>query len=150
MTVVGTFEGELSRLKRGYEHDSFEYSDARTSFCSAVTLHFQNVQGTDRHGIYVVRQESKRRQVLYIGTSGTMDRDGCFKKQDIPHGLKNVKNDDVSANEWFKSLLKEKGQLVIEYVFLLATPESPTFVESLLLQAYFNEHKSLPYRNKSF
>jgi hypothetical protein len=149
MAAFGTFEVEISNLNKVCEHGSLEYIDSNTSFTSVVTSHFQNIQRNNWHGIYVVRQKTSG-EVLYIGKSGTIDRNGGFKGQDIPRRLKNVKNNDVPANEWFRRLFEEKGQLVIEYVFLSATPQSPTFVESLLLQAYFNEHNFLPYRNNSF
>ena len=149
MIAVGTFEDELSDLKKGYDHGSFEYGDPNISFRHVVSSHFQKIQRNNRHGIYIVRQKSTG-GVLYIGKSGTINPNGYFKGQDIPGRLKNVKNGDIPADEWFKNLVNEKGQLVIEYVFFPLTPKSPTLIESLLLQAYFNENKSLPYRNNSF
>ena len=149
MIAIGTFEDELYNIKKVCEHGSFEYSNPNFPFRSTVTSHFKNVQRKDKHGIYIIRQKSTG-DVLYIGKGGTLDQDGNFKSQDIPGRLKNLKNSDTSANEWFKSLFEEKGPLVIEYIFLPTKPISPTFIESLLLQAYYNEHKSLPCRNNSF
>src|SRR3989344_4265009 len=149
MIAIGKFEDELSSIKRGCDHGSFGYDNVNISFRSTVSSHFKTVTRKDKHGVYIIRQKSTD-GVLYIGKGGTLNRNGFFKRQDIPGRLKAVKNSSLSADKWFKALFKEMGQLVIEYVFLPTTPISPTFVESLLLQAYYNEHKSLPCRNNSF
>jgi hypothetical protein len=149
MVDIGSFEDELPGIKRGCEHGSFNYQNPNISFSDTVTSHFRTIQRNDKHGIYIIRQKSTG-EVLYIGKGGSLDRYGNFKSQDIPGRLKNVKNRDIPANEWFNSLFEEKGQLLIEYVFLPTTPIAPTFVESLLLQAYYNEYKSLPRCNNSF
>ena len=149
MIDVETFEEELNVLNKSYEHGSFEYGNTNILFRSVVESHFHNVQRIDKHGIYIIRQKSTRR-VLFIGKSGIINKQGNFKDQDIPRRLKNVKNENISANEWFKNLVSDMGPLIIEYIFLRETPKSPTLVASLLLQAHFNEHNSLPCRNNSF
>ena len=145
---IGLFEEKMNRLKSNCEYGSFEYHDSSVTFSSVATEHFRNLARRQKYGVYIIRQLSSDK-VLYIGKSGTIDRQGKFKGQDIPGRLKNVKG-DVSANEWFTSLVNEKGALMIEYIFLETSPESPSLVEAILLQKYFNEHGCLPYRNKSF
>ena len=147
MITVGSFEDEIALLKKTCEYGSYEYSNPSDSFRSCTTLHFRGVRRQERYGVYVVRQRDNQ-EVLYIGKSGTIDSQGRFKGQDIPERLKNVKGGDVSADKWFRDLLREKGPLVIEYVFL-SISKSPALVEAALLQAYLNEHHGLPYKNKS-
>jgi len=143
------FETRFSRLKGEYEHGAFEYADPSTDFRSAVTSHFGGIsRKNERHGIYIVRKKGDE-EVLYIGKGGTIDSEGCFKTQDIPKRLKNVKDGVVQADDWFCDLLEDKGALLVEYVFLPIS-ESPAFVEAALLQAYLNEHGHLPCKNKSF
>lgn len=113
MREIVIFKDELTSIKRGCEHGSFEYGDPNISFSSVVSSHFQTVPRNDRHGVYIVRQKSTG-EVLYIGKSGTINRHGQFKGQDIPGRLKNVKNSDTSANEWFRSLFEEKLPLIVE------------------------------------
>ncbi len=141
---IARFEEEWESLTKRYEHGSFTYdgsSPARRIIASA----FSKVQRQNKYGVYVFRQRDTR-EVLYIGRSGTIEGGGNFKGQDLPERLANVKG-KISADKWFSSLANEKGQLVIEYVFLDLKPESPALVESCLLQAYLNERGCLPYRN---
>jgi len=144
----GKFEEEWKSLKKNNEHHSFNYSNPSTSARKIITAHFKGMQRQDKHGVYVIRQESTS-EVLYVGKSGTVDQRGRFKDQNIPDRLKNVKG-RVSSNAWFSSLVEEKGPLIIEYVFLAATPKAPALAEALLLQAYLNEHGCLPYCNRLF
>ncbi len=143
---IGRFEEEWESLTKRYKHGSFTY-DGSSSARRIIDSEFRKVQRQSKYGVYVIRQGDTR-EVLYVGKGGTIDRGGNFKKQDIPERLKNTKGDNISADNWFSSLAKEKGPLIIEYVFLDSKPESPALVESCLLQAYLNERGCLPYRNK--
>ena len=78
------------------------------------------------------------------------EQDGSFKGQDIPGRLRNVKGKDTTANQWFRTLVGEKGPLIIEYGLLTTVPKSPALIEAVLLQAHLNEHGCLPYRNRAF
>ncbi|MBI4522338.1 MAG: hypothetical protein HY695_00855 [Deltaproteobacteria bacterium] len=146
--IVGRFEEEWESLTRKYEHGSFRYEDSSFSARKIIISEFRNVQRQSKYGVYVIRQEATR-EVLYIGKGGTIDQAGRFKNQDIPNRLANVKGSNLPADIWFSGLVKEKGPLVIEYVFLASTPESPGLIESFLLQAYLNKLGCLPYRNNA-
>jgi hypothetical protein len=143
---IGRFEEEWESLTKRYKHGSFTY-DGSSSARRIIDSEFRKVQRQSKYGVYVICQGDTR-EVLYVGKGGTIDGGGNFKKQDIPERLKNTKGDNISADNWFSSLAKEKGPLIIEYVFLDSKPESPALVESCLLQAYLNERGCLPYRNK--
>lgn len=149
MITNESFETQFSKLKEKYEHNAFKYDDPSTDFRGTVTLHFHGIsRKSERHGIYIVRKK-RDQEVLYIGKGGTIDSKGSFKDQDIPGRLKNVKDGEVQADDWFRDLLEDKGALLVEYVFLPIS-ESPAFVEAALLQAYLNDHGHLPCKNKSF
>jgi len=145
---LSQFEEEWDSLKKSGEHGTFDYSDSSASVRAIIKSHFDSSQRLKKYGVYVVRQQTTS-EVLYVGKSGTIDRRGNFKGQDIPARMQNVKG-EVTSSQWFKSLVKEKGPLVIEYVLLETVPKSPAFVEASLIQAYLNEHGCLPYRNKAF
>jgi hypothetical protein len=140
---IGKFEEEWESLKRDYENHPIIYDNPAISIRQVVNQHFQDVKRQERYGVYIVRCRDTG-EVLYIGKSGTV-KHGSFKEQDIRGRLTNRRK-GISSVQWFRDLA-EKGALVVEYVFLAATPLSPAFVEALLLQAYLNEHGRLPNCN---
>lgn len=148
MLNAGLFEEELDALKKDFEHGAFIYSDLAVNFTAVSTSHFREQQRLGTHGVYIVREQSSG-EILYVGKGGTIEREGQFQKQDILKRLNNSK-DNVPANQWFRSLVEEKGPLVVEYIILATTPKSPALVEALLLQAHLNEYGRLPYRNNEF
>lgn len=95
--------------------------------------------------MYLVRRQADQ-SILYVNKGGTVGGDGQFKGQDVPGRLRNVRGDDVGADQWFRQLLLEAGPLAIEYL-ILAPPFAPAYVEAALLQAYLVEHKQLPPKN---
>lgn len=142
------FEDEWKSLKVENDHGSFSYDDPKISFKKTVNKHFRNVSSQMKYGVYVIRQKSTN-EVLYIGMSGTINQQGDFKGQDIPGRLKNVKTRDMSADVWVENLMKDRGSLIVEYVFLDKKPKSPGLVETVLLQSFLNEYGHLPYLNNA-
>ncbi len=140
------FDNQWNGLVAAHEHGSFDYAASSDQFVKAVSAHFRSVTRRPRFGVYVVRQKTSN-DVLYVGKSGSIDRRGQFKSQDIPARLKNVKPNGAPANAWFGSLVEEKGPLSVHYVLLERTPVSPALAEAILLQAYLDENGCLPYRN---
>lgn len=149
MRPILTFEEELTGLKTYYDHGSFKYESITVPFNRVVNEHFSRCERGEKYGVYIVRQNSTQ-DVLVIGIAGAITQDGNFRLQDIPKRLKNVKQNDQPANDWFREVFQEMGPLNIEYVFVDQTPISPRFGESLLLQTYLNENGFLPRYNKSF
>jgi hypothetical protein len=145
--ITTQFDMEWQELLAIHRHGLFEYADSLGRFSEVVSCHFDPLKGKPKYGVYVVRQKSTN-EVLYVGKGGTIDNRGIFRRQDIPGRLRNVRANDVSANEWYGALLNEKGPLLIEYVFLGSRPVSPGLAEARLLQAYLNDHGHLPPYNK--
>ena len=121
------------------------YENSSKKFTEIVKSHFENIKQKGKYGVYIVRQKETN-EVLYIGKAGTINQNGEFKNQDLIGRLTNVRG-EISANEWFKNLYKEKGPLIVEYILLPETI-SPGYVENLLLQLYLNEHGRLPCKNE--
>ena len=131
-------------MKKEFEHSSYEYSNPTESFKSCTKQHFNAIKQHERYGVYIVRQRDTK-EILYIGKSGTIDSNGAFKGQDIPKRLINVKEkENIDADVWFGNLAKQKGAIIIEYIFL-SKSKCPSLVETALIQAYLNEFHKLPY-----
>jgi len=148
MYIPNTFEEEWQSVKNEFHNGSFIYADTSVPVREVITSHFMYIKHPHTHGVYVIRSQNTQ-EVFCIGKAGTIRNNGEFGMQDIPKRLKNVRNNDMPADEWFRNLVNEKGPLIIEFVFLEKTPTSPAFIETLLLQAYLNNYGHLPYRNKT-
>lgn len=145
MSDTSLFETELNNIKKSACCGEFS-PKAGVLFRESVDSNFNKKKLN--YGVYIVRKKCTR-EVLYIGKSGTIDSEGNLKKQDIPARLKNVRKrekKDISFNNVFDKY----GPVVIEYIILTEKNQLPTYVESLLLQAYFNEHGTIPRENKLF
>jgi hypothetical protein len=145
---IQDFEDELILLKKDYKYGSFEIVDLNTSSDTVITDHFRQIKGS-QYGVYIIRQKNTQ-QVLYIGKAGTINQDGVFRMQNLPKRLKNVKGGDKPSRVWFHEMMEAYGTLIVEYILLLESPHSPALVEGVLLQAYLNEHGSLPEKNSAF
>jgi hypothetical protein len=144
MITFETIESILDKWRTEFRNGYFIYADPLASFRATAAAHFGN---GPLHGVYVIRQRDTR-EILYIGKGGTIDREGQFKRQDLLGRLQNVRNKDVSADEWFRNLVHKKGPLLVEYL-ILELPVAPAYVEATLLQSYFAEHRCLPPKNNS-
>jgi len=107
MVTIQTIDEEFAKLKKHNEHGAFVYDSPSKIFSSICKDYFGQIKRPDKHGVYLIRQKFTG-QVLYVGKSGTINSQGIFDKQDIPGRLTNVKG-KITANEWFKTLVSEKG-----------------------------------------
>lgn len=101
-------------------------------------------------GIYIIyKNEKVYENIIYIGKAGEIDNIGSVKKQGLLKRLSNTR-DKKTANEYFKDLFDEDIKLlIIEYY---ENPESfiPSFVESSLIQEYYQTFQKLPLLNKAY
>ena len=107
MVDVGSFEDEVTWLKKNYEHGSYEYTDPSQSFNTCTSSHFESVEQRERYGVYVVRQKDTK-EVLYVGKGGTIYPDGSFSVQDVPGRLRNKKNGNILATLGLRTSSKTK------------------------------------------
>lgn len=145
--VLYELESFWQNLKRQQPHGLFDYSVEDESFGSIVKDHFRQAKLANSYGVYIVWRHANQ-EILYIGKSGTIDRQGRFGKQDLPGRLTNRRG-NISSEAWFYQMAQAEGKLLIEYVTLLPVPQSPALVEATLLQAYLNARGHLPPYNKS-
>jgi hypothetical protein len=145
---MNQFQDTVDRLCSEHTNGSSIYRNSKDSFKGVVTTHFRNVKRKNKYGVYLIRQQSTG-ELLYIGKGGTITNNGQFKSQDIPGRLKAIRGDQ-NAQEWFGSLVDERGPIVIKYIFFSEINMVPSFIEAVLLQEYLKEFSTLPYRNNAF
>ena len=64
--------------------------------------------------------------------------------------MTNTRNNNASANEWFRDVVAQYGDLQIEFVVLDSTTLVPGYIEAILLQAFLNDFGRLPALNRLF
>lgn len=108
-------------------------------------------------GIYLIYALTKGRVLLYyIGSSGTMENSGKIKHQEggIYHSI-------VGGEQWGKprrwiwpEKMKEQDIEALDIYWYVTFDKNndhiPTFTKALLLQQYFEIHRSLPPWNLEF
>ena len=119
-------------------------------------------------GVYIWEVPSKE-EIIYIGMAGKIDRNGNLKNHYLHQRLKasRGKNElgiDVSNGELFFKLLTNPKKLKMKkfqhlnkpfdsiniHVFCIKDFIPATYIESILLNKYFNIHSKLPTLNLSF
>lgn len=104
------------------------------------------------HGVYRIYANSLDGQILYIGTSGRINQDGSYSKQNLKGRLNN-KQGRIKREEFFISKIKEDKtikQIVIEWFIVDTKVLLPTFCEATLIQDYFSQHSCLPKWNAQY
>ena len=111
----------------------------------------------DSSGVYyVIALANGRIELVYIGRSGSILNDGNVqhRKGGLFDRLVNGKQFDESRHiSWAKKLKEENIEALDIYWFETCTEnfkDSPSFVETLLLQRFLELHDRLPRWNKSF
>jgi hypothetical protein len=105
----------------------------------------------NKPGAYVISSVTpSRTEVVYIGKSGTVNKDGSWKNQGLRKRL-TKKQDNESRSVFFKRYMEKHSLLGLHFEwFVTFGSESevlPIFAEAQLLQAFFCEHQRLPHLN---
>lgn len=102
---------------------------------------------------YVLRLAGGSVDMVYIGKSGTVLRDGTFRDQLLRKRLNN-KQDGVKKQQYFDQKMKQEhidGLDIYWFVtFDKQNKDLPAFVEGQIMQRYFEVHGCLPVWNKEF
>jgi hypothetical protein len=102
---------------------------------------------------YFVRITEVDKQIVYIGASGTVDKEGAFSKQLLKKRLNNIQG-CKSRQKFLEQKLQEENILEIQ-IYWFVTFEGifkdlPGYVEALIIQEYFSEFSKLPFWNNKF
>lgn len=105
-------------------------------------------------GIYIIYTiVSGTKELVYIGKSGTMVNNGCFKTQLLRKRLNN-RQAGLSRQKYFENKLRDEDKEALEFKWFVTFEGSnidvPGYVEGSLLQKYYEKHKKLPPWNKDF
>ena len=102
---------------------------------------------------YIVRLSQGNVEVVYIGKSGTIKQDGSFKEQGLQSRLNN-KQDGIKRQLFFeKKFIEENIEALDVYWFVTfdkSESDLPSYIESLIMQIFFDVHGRLPEWNKEF
>ena len=111
------------------------------------------------HGVYLI-SDSNSKTILYVGMSGQIKKsdDGKYKNcgYDIRKRLvssrgRDNEGKDISSSDYFQLIMeREKIQSISITILQTSNKISPTYLESCILQYYFNETDTLPIWNNSF
>jgi len=105
-------------------------------------------------GVYYILQLRKGKvQLVYIGTSGTINQKGEFSDQ-LLYGRINNKQNGVKRQRFFEDIMLQNEIDALDiYWFVTFDGDKrhlPAYVEAVLLQKHFDMYGCLPEWNKSF
>lgn len=108
----------------------------------------------DKSGVYIISAiQSTKKKIIYVGKAGSMNTDGTMKSQGIRGRLKNVGTDNISRNIIFQQVIQENNYDMLEILWIITFDEFhkdlPAYIETKLLQAYYERTGHLPNMNKS-
>lgn len=137
---------ELRKYKNN-NHFFFSEKDDLKSVCNAPK---------NKSGVYIVYElKNGKIEMVYIGSSGKVQNDGEIKIRDgglydrLVNGYQFGKV--PRRRSWKQKLIDERIDALDVYwyeTFTAAHPHIPAFVESTLIQRFFELHGHLPRWNK--
>jgi hypothetical protein len=106
-------------------------------------------------GVYIFTSLKNGSELLvYIGASGTMNQNGKFGNQLLNGRLSNMQNSKTRRQDFFekKISLDQLDSIKVNWwvTFDQSNNDLPMYVEALLIQKYFDNHKNLPLWNAEF
>ena len=107
----------------------------------------------NQYGVYIIYSaKAGQEDLIYIGKSGTMMTDGEFKSQGIKNRLKAVTTNNVSRGKYFQQVMQEYGFDKLKFIWIVTfddtRKELPAYIETKLIQLYYDHHHKLPILNK--
>ncbi|MCB0537245.1 MAG: hypothetical protein KDE33_06915 [Bacteroidetes bacterium] len=106
-------------------------------------------------GIYYILKLAKGKiELVYIGKSGTMHKDGNFGDQMLKKRINNKQEKQIKRQDYFDRKMQEEKIDALDIYWFVTFDDKyqdlPGYVEGLLLQRYFEVHGTLPPWNKEF
>lgn len=134
---------ELKKYKTN-GHFFFEKGNTLSQVCNAP----------EQPGVYYILMLRKGKiQLVYIGSSGTINQKGKFSTQLLRSRLNN-KQDGRKRQPFFEEVMLENEIDALDIYWFVTFDEKrqhiPAYVEALLLQKHFDIYGCLPLWNKDF
>ena len=125
-------------------HFFFEKGNTLSQVCNAP----------EQPGVYYILMLRKGKiQLVYIGSSGTINQKGKFSTQ-LLRGRLNNKQDGKKRQHFFEEIMLENEIDALDIYWFVTFDEKrqhiPAYVEALLLQKHFDIFGCLPLWNKGF
>ncbi|OFX18468.1 MAG: hypothetical protein A2041_13465 [Bacteroidetes bacterium GWA2_31_9b] len=102
---------------------------------------------------YILKLAQGKVEIVYIGKSGTILQNGSFKEQGLQSRLNN-KQDGMKRQLFFEGKFNEEKIDALDLYWFVTFDKSerdlPSYVESIIMQRYFEVHGRLPEWNKEF
>lgn len=102
---------------------------------------------------YIMRLAGGGIDLVYIGSSGTVNQKGRFSNQ-LLRGRLNNKFDGMQRQHYFEKKMKEENIDALDIYWFVTYDENhqdlPGYVEGILMQRYFEIYGTLPPWNKKF
>ncbi len=124
------------------------------TFSKGEKLYEQSKNVPNLPGVYIVESiVGTKKEIVYIGKSGTYLGEGQFSKQLLRRRINNS-HDSKPRQAYFEEKLKSEAIESLKLSWFVTFDDTnkdlPAYVESLLIQAFFDENKRLPKWNKKF
>ena len=125
-------------------HFIFERGQTLSQVCNAP----------EKAGVYYILMLRKgKKELVYIGASGTINQRGEFSTQ-LLRGRLNNKQDGKKRQHFFEATMLENEIDALDIYWFVTFDDKhqhiPTYVEALLLQKHFDIYGCLPQWNKCF
>ncbi len=102
---------------------------------------------------YIMRLAHGNIDLVYIGSSGTINQKGRFSNQ-LLRGRLNNEHDGMKRQNYFEQKMKQEGIDALDIYWFVTFDENnqdlPGYVEGILMQRYFEMYGTLPPWNKKF
>lgn len=102
---------------------------------------------------YIMRLAGGGIDLVYIGSSGTVNQTGGFSSQ-LLRGKLNNKQGGMKRKQFFEDKMKEENIDALDIYWFVTFDENhqdlPGYVEGILVQRYFEIYGTLPPWNKKF
>ncbi len=137
----------INTILKSYKHNGsfvFNRQDQLVEVCNAPR---------DESGVYLIYSNDSD-HIIYIGSSGKMHQNGKLKTR--PNGIwarlvNGKEREKPRQEEWPRKMGEANlNSIRIEWyiTFNEETEHIPLYVESMLLQKFYEDHKRLPIWNK--
>lgn len=144
----------FDRLRKYKEYNEFVYqsNDTLEDVCKAPK---------DKSGIYIIYSLAEvGDEVIYIGSSGKMKKDGKLKTRDdglfgrIVNGIEKFDGKRMKRKDMWGKKMQSDGirKIKVEWyvTFYNEIKDIPAYVEGCIIQEYYEAKRRLPSWNNSF
>jgi len=142
----------LSFFSSFYKIISFEFTKYDFIHKKLINI-FASIDNQKKSkGVYLIYGvKNKKKELIYIGKAGTINNKGNYKIQGFDRLKK--KRGKIYSQQWFLEIIEKYGyeKLLFKIIVLNnKTKLTPAFLESFLLQKYYEKCNKLPLLNKAF